>query len=288
MKRLKIANLNKMAILANFFKTIHAELDDNIIKTIKSIYRLVEVNTTKDIQDNIELIKEMFPNVLYNGKVYRKIAIDSESVVENMGFDRTVGSLIEACKSKIDTGKYQSATKSIEFCEEFQAISYSENLFAIITFDTTDGIDIQKLANECAKCCQDYINGLDKDDEKNIKTAKQMLRFIKVVKSYEKEQEVFALVPKEFEIYCLEIKEKYINISDKNRSLSANEIYVLSNGMIDTRNEQNQSNENENSDNIFEDKFIDIDFEEDFDLNNDYFGYGGIFASKFVRLKKLT
>ena len=69
MNRLKKANFNKMAIFTNFFRIIHAELDEAINIVNESLYQLVITNQANKIRRYAEQIKEMFPNSLYNGNV---------------------------------------------------------------------------------------------------------------------------------------------------------------------------------------------------------------------------
>lgn len=245
MNRLKKANFNKMAIFTNFFRIIHAELDDDIVTTVRSLYNLVEINIAKNMQTNVELIKDIFPNSLYNGKVYRKIAIRSENIFQGAETDMNVGTLIELCKNEVRKGEYQSTTKSIESCKEFEAISYRGDLFLIIAFDAVDAIDVQELANECEEYCLEYIeelNAKDENDEQVIderSTIKQMIKFINTIRNYDEEQEVFALIPDTFEIYSIETKDGYIDISDLNRNLLP---YELSRGKMGIRNQRVQSN----------------------------------------------
>lgn len=278
MRRLKkISEINKLSTTFNYFKLIHAELDEATNIVNESLYQLVITNQAGKMRRYAEQIKEMFPNSLYNGNVYRKVALDLNDIVRDIGIDWYVGSLINACKMNINFDNYQSTTKSLNFCEIFepQIDTGIECLQVIITFKADNGIDIQKLADECEKYYKDYQKENKETISKQEKNMiKSILDKIKCIKSFSCEEEVFVNIPDNYKIYSID----GFDISNKNRELTEKEIYKL------TGKNNNKAERFNNDDNdLILDEF-DFDDEDlildEFDFDNDLNLASTIFSFK--------
>ena len=64
---------NKKNMVLNFFKLIKSSIDD--VQLVKSVYRLVEMNSHTSIKNDLNDIIEDNPDCLFNGPVYRKIDV---------------------------------------------------------------------------------------------------------------------------------------------------------------------------------------------------------------------
>ena len=141
LKRILFSNIT------NFFKSIEAELSDS--ELVKSIFRLVEINSHNSIRKNLNEIINENPDCLYNGDVYRKINLNVSQILNDMGEDVSIKNLINCIKKYIQTGQYQSATKSIDSATGFNPDSDVESPISVtIRFKAENGIDIQKLAKK--------------------------------------------------------------------------------------------------------------------------------------------
>lgn len=177
---------NKNNMVLNFFKLIKSSIDD--VQLVKSVYRLVEMNSHTSIKNDLNDIIEDNPDCLFNGPVYRKIDVNSETILIEMGEDVSINNFINTIKKHIKVGKHQSATKSLEVTKNFMPDSGDECTMSVtIKFEANNGIDIQALANKY------YELNKDSDNE-------SMLIKLKSILSYANEQEVYTLLTNDFEI----------------------------------------------------------------------------------------
>lgn len=286
MRRLKKSAMNKLTLAANFLRTIHAELDQMLVNTTQSLYQLVDINKSSRIINMMDEIQQNFPEALYNGKVYRKISLDGDEIFKDMGFEYYVGTLIDSCKRFIDVGDYQSTTKSYEFCKSFtpQADDFTW-LQAIISFDATNGVDVQKLAQSCKQKLEKYMSQFDNEQDipkEENRLIENLFNLIKTTESYKREQEVFTIVPLNYDFKQI----GDIDISNTERQLNADEIYELSNGEIDNRGQQIQEQPQQTYEFDDSDDF-ELDIDDDFTLDDD-FNLDEFASIKHVsRLKKI-
>ena len=183
LKRILFSNIT------NFFKSIEAELSDS--ELVKSIFRLVEINSHNSIRKNLNEIINENPDCLYNGDVYRKIDLNASQILNDMGEDVSIKNLINCIKKYIQTGQYQSATKSINSATGFNPDSDVEFPISVtIRFKAKNGIDIQELAKK-------YYELL-KDDENE-----SLINKLKTILEYEKEQEIYTLIPDNYDIVLI-------------------------------------------------------------------------------------
>lgn len=183
LKRILFSNIT------NFFKSIEAELSNS--ELVKSIFRLVEINSHNNIRKNLNEIINENPDCLYNGDVYRKIDLSASQILNDMGEDVSIKNLINCIKKHIQTGQYQSATKSIDSATGFTPDSDVESPISItIRFKAENGIDIQELAKK-------YYELL-KDDENE-----SLINKLKTILEYEKEQEIYTLIPDNYDIVLI-------------------------------------------------------------------------------------
>lgn len=175
--------------ITTFFKSIEAELSDS--ELVKSIFRLVEINSHNSIRKNLNEIINENPDCLYNGDVYRKIDLNVSQILNDMGEDVSIKNLINCIKKYIQTGQYQSATKSIDSATGFNPDSDVESPISVtIRFKAENGIDIQELAKK-------YYELL-KDDENE-----SLINKLKTILEYEKEQEIYTLIPDNYDIVLI-------------------------------------------------------------------------------------
>ena len=175
--------------ITTFFKSIEAELSNS--ELVKSIFRLVEINSHNNIRKNLNEIINENPDCLYNGDVYRKIDLNVSQILNDMGEDVSIKNLINCIKKYIQTGQYQSATKSIDSATGFNPDSDVESPISVtIRFKAENGIDIQELAKK-------YYELL-KDDENE-----SLINKLKTILEYEKEQEIYTLIPDNYDIVLI-------------------------------------------------------------------------------------
>ncbi|MBO5095626.1 MAG: hypothetical protein J6B98_02005 [Bacilli bacterium] len=175
--------------ITTFFKSIEAELSNS--ELVKSIFRLVEINSHNSIRKNLNEIINENPDCLYNGDVYRKIDLNVSQILNDMGEDVSIKNLINCIKKYIQTGQYQSATKSIDSATGFAPDSDVESPISVtIRFKAENGVDIQELAKK-------YYELL-KDDENE-----SLINKLKVILEYEKEQEIYTLIPDNYDIVLI-------------------------------------------------------------------------------------
>ena len=146
---------------------------------------------------NLELPKGSF----YSGTVYRKLTFDYlfiddlESEVDDNGWFVTKKQIEDKANRMIITNSWQSTTNNLEACKKFNAQSRTmeDPVNLIISFETSNGIDINYLLNHVYKYVSKQIYKHAKFEE-----AEKMLS--NLIKSFGKEEEIYTMVPSSYDL----------------------------------------------------------------------------------------
>ena len=216
MKRL-INRRNKLNnicnLLKNFkYRTVESSMDLSVVREMLS--NLTEYNVGDSIVEELENIKTEDPDCIYNGTVYRKFSFNIDDIV---GYDAELDDYISKeevlnkIKNHIETGIYQSASKNLKTCEEFNPDVGESNFDIIVTYQVTDGISVGDLLDKYYKISTNILENEDYDqDSYGGYVLKRACRdIILMYNHFYEEQEVYGIM-NDFEI--LSIKGK--NISD--------------------------------------------------------------------------
>ena len=217
------------------FKT--AEIDKNTIRNVcNKVEDLVDFNEPGSILEIKNILKEQCPNCIYSGTVYRKFifrqrmfeVLDKTTLNNRIYFKvKDVNDLIH---KEIRTGTYQSCSKDLEACKNFDP--EESGVEVIIKFEGSDGIDIMEV-------CKFYKNVCEEEYKKNEDQFYESLieRFTAIIREFEKEKEVLTKVNENYEIF-------FIN----NTPYSEDEEYILINNVLLGYIDENEDEDEENYD----------------------------------------
>lgn len=165
---------------------------------------LVNLVFTNDGSSLIDMYNEIDQDCFYNGEVYRILYLNDRELIENiktqkdeMGIYVKCKDLIYAIQEKIETGDWQSTTKSYDNINSLGIdITVSNPISVVIKFNCKNGIDLNKLSQKC-------LNDFKKNNASEV-YIKELNELVNITKQQE---EVYAKIPSNYEI---------ISISDVN------------------------------------------------------------------------
>ena len=161
---------------------------------------LVNLVFTNDGSSLIELYNEIDNDCFYNGEVYRILYLNDRELIKNiktqkdeMGIYVKCKDLIYAIQEKIETGDWQSTTKSYDNINSLGIdITVSNPISVAIKFNCKNGIDLNKLS-------QKYLN----DFKKNNASEVYIRELNELVNITNQQQEVYAKIPSNYEIVSI-------------------------------------------------------------------------------------
>ena len=161
---------------------------------------LVNLVFTNDGSSLIELYNEIDQDCFYNGEVYRILYLNDRELIENiktqkdeMGIYVKCKDLICAIQEKIETGDWQSTTKSYDNINSLGIdITVSNPISVVIKFNCKNGIDLNKLSQKCLN-----------DFKKNNTSEVYIKELNELVNITNQQQEVYAKIPNNYEIVSI-------------------------------------------------------------------------------------
>ena len=161
---------------------------------------LVNLVFTNDGSSLIELYNEIDNDCFYNGEVYRILYLNDRELIENiktqkdeMGIYVKCKDLIHAIQEKIETGDWQSTTKSYDNINSLGIdITVNNPISVVIKFNCKNGIDLNKLSQKC-------LNDFKKNNASEV-YIKELNELINITKQQE---EVYAKIPSDYEIVSI-------------------------------------------------------------------------------------
>lgn len=182
-----------------------ASIDNKLMGQI--LYQLVANNESSFIFEYLDDILRENQDALYNGTVYRKLIIDRSCLniksyneqgdIDVNGNYYEIEDFLGSFENFINTGEYQSTSKSFKSCCDFEPTEYN-GIEIIIEFECFNGLDITKLMRK-------YINILKEEDDPETKNI--LIELQDAYNDYVSEQEVLAKVPNDYEIIYVDNKE---------------------------------------------------------------------------------
>lgn len=186
----------------------------------KAIIDLTENNNSNKIEKLYNtIIEDCSDYCLYNGYVYRKIAINDDEInsLQSYGENDIMYSkkeVLDTVRNCIQTGKKQSCTYSYDSCKNFNPNIGGLNV--IIGFECDEGLDILELIEEY----KDKIDDIFKETKEH-KYSEISNDLSLCLHSYSDENEIFCTVPDEFDIYDVGA----LNVDDMGDLISDEEIF---------------------------------------------------------------
>ena len=161
---------------------------------------LVNLVFTNDGSSLIDMYNEIDQDCFYNGEVYRILYLNDRELIENiktqkdeMGIYVKCKDLIHAIQEKIETGDWQSTTKSYDNINSLGIdITVSNPISVVIKFNCKNGIDLNKLSQKC-------LNDFKKNNASEI-YIKELNELVDITKQQE---EVYAKIPSDYEIVSI-------------------------------------------------------------------------------------
>ena len=161
---------------------------------------LVNLVFTNDGSSLIDIYNEIDNDCFYNGTVYRILYLNDRELIENiktqkdeMGIYVKCKDLIHAIQEKIETGDWQSTTKSYEGIDSIGLeITVDNPISVVIGFDCKNGIDLNKLSQKC-------LNDFKKNNASEV-YIKELNELVDITKQQE---EVYAKIPSDYEIVSI-------------------------------------------------------------------------------------
>ena len=142
MKRLiKTTTLNKILKLAENLLN-----DDQLNQINRAINQLTVNNRPKPL---VNVYNEILNKAecTYSNTVYRKITFDLNDIVAlNNSYKISKDEVFNYIKNNLKTNSYQSCTKSLETCRNFEADWFDFEV--IISFECSEGIDVMAICNK--------------------------------------------------------------------------------------------------------------------------------------------
>ena len=161
---------------------------------------LVNLVFTNDGSELIDMYNEIDNDCFYNGEVYRILYLNDRELIENvktqkdeMGIYVKCKDLIYAIQEKIETGDWQSTTKSYDNINSLGIdITVSNPISVVIKFNCKNGIDLNKLSQKC-------LNDFKKNNASEV-YIKELNELVDITKQQE---EVYAKIPSDYEIVSI-------------------------------------------------------------------------------------
>ena len=161
---------------------------------------LVNLVFTNDGSSLIDMYNEIDNDCFYNGEVYRILYLNDRELIENiktqkdeMGIYVKCKDLIYAIQEKIETGDWQSTTKSYDNINSLGIdITVNNPISVVIKFNCKNGIDLNKLSQ---KCLNDF-----KENNASEVYIKELNELIDITNQ---QQEVYAKIPSNYEIVSI-------------------------------------------------------------------------------------
>lgn len=161
---------------------------------------LVNLVFTNDGSSLIDMYNEIDNDCFYNGEVYRILYLNDRELIENiktqkdeMGIYVKCKDLIYAIQEKIETGDWQSTTKSYDNINSLGIdITVSNPISVVIKFNCKNGIDLNKLS-------QKYLNDFKKNNASEV-YIKELNELVDITNQQE---EVYAKIPSDYEIVSI-------------------------------------------------------------------------------------
>ena len=174
---------------------------------------LVNLVFTNDGSSLIDIYNEIDQDCFYNGTVYRILYLNDRELIENiktqkdeMGIYVKCNDLIYAIQEKIETGDWQSTTKSYEGIDSIGLeITVDNPISVVIGFDCKNGIDLNKLSQKCLN-----------DFKKNNASEVYIKELNELVNITNQQQEVYARISKDYEIVSI----SGVNINEFNGTVN--------------------------------------------------------------------
>ena len=161
---------------------------------------LVNLVFTNDGSSLIDMYNEIDQDCFYNGEVYRILYLNDRELIKNiktqkdeMGIYVKCKDLIYAIQEKIETGDWQSTTKSYEGIDSIGLeITVDNPISVVIKFNCKNGIDLNKLSQKCLN-----------DFKKNNASEVYIRELNELVDITNQQQEVYARIPNNYEIVSI-------------------------------------------------------------------------------------
>ena len=161
---------------------------------------LVNLVFTNDGSSLIDMYNEIDQDCFYNGTVYRILYLNDRELIENiktqkdeMGIYVKCKDLIHAIQEKIETGDWQSTTKSYDNINSLGIdITVNNPISVVIKFNCKNGIDLNKLSQ---KCLNDF-----KENNASEVYIKELNELVDITKQQE---EVYTKIPSDYEIVSI-------------------------------------------------------------------------------------
>ena len=161
---------------------------------------LVNLVFTNDGSSLIDMYNEIDNDCFYNGTVYRILYLNDRELIENiktqkdeMGIYVKCKDLIHAIQEKIETGDWQSTTKSYDNINSLGIdITVSNPISVVIKFNCKNGIDLNKLSQKC-------LNDFKKNNASEV-YIRELNELVDITKQQE---EVYAKIPNDYEIVSI-------------------------------------------------------------------------------------
>ena len=161
---------------------------------------LVNLVFTNGGSSLIDMYNEIDNDCIYNGEVYRILYLNDRELIENiktqkdeMGIYVKCKDLIHAIQEKIETGDWQSTTKSYDNINSLGIdITVSNPISVVIKFNCKNGIDLNKLSQKC-------LSDFKKNNASEVYT-KELNELVNITNQ---QQEVYAKIPSNYEIVSI-------------------------------------------------------------------------------------
>ena len=161
---------------------------------------LVNLVFTNDGSSLIDMYNEIDQDCFYNGTVYRILYLNDRELIENIKIQKNemiiyvkCKDLIYAIQEKIETGDWQSTTKSYDNSNSLGIdITVSNPISVVIKFNCKNGIDLNKLSQKC-------LNDFKKNNDLEV----YIRELNELVDITNQQQEVYAKIPSNYEIVSI-------------------------------------------------------------------------------------
>ena len=161
---------------------------------------LVNLVFTNDGSSLIDMYNEIDNDCFYNGEVYRILYLNDRELIENiktqkdeMGIYVKCKDLIHAIQEKIETGDWQSTTKSYDNINSLGIdVTVNNPISVVIKFNCKNGIDLNKLSQKCLN-----------DFKKNNASEVYIKELNELVNITNQQQEIYAKIPNNYEIVSI-------------------------------------------------------------------------------------
>lgn len=161
---------------------------------------LVDLVFSNDGSNLIELYNEIDSDCMYNGEVYRILYLNDRELIENiktqkdeMGIYVKCKDLIDSIREKIETGDWQSTTKSYDNINLLGIdITVNNPISVVIKFNCKNGIDLNKLSQKC-------LNDFKKNNAPEV-YIKELSGLVDITNQ---QNEVYAKMSKDYEILSI-------------------------------------------------------------------------------------